>query len=137
MMIDEGQFDLQFVGDDSVYRYWDATACVEFGLRMAEQALEMDLKQEAIFLQKFDLAYKEVSHHIDINNNALALMIRLCLQNGGALSKTKQKMFLGKGIPLSEIEFVESRCLMVVNGSGEVGEDVDEGLAQSLPAPRH
>lgn len=116
IMIDEGQYDLRFIGDDAIYRYWDATQCVEFGLRMAEQALELDLKEEVSFLQKFDLAYKKASQYIDINNNSLSLLIRLCLQNDGTLSKTKQKLFLSKGISQKDIDFIENCCKDICEG---------------------
>jgi hypothetical protein len=48
--IDEGIYEMRFNGRASIYRYWDATHCVEFGYRMAEQALEFDLRHETEFL---------------------------------------------------------------------------------------
>jgi hypothetical protein len=44
--IDEGEYDMRFNGDPAIYRFWDASKCVEFGYRMAEQALEFDLRHE-------------------------------------------------------------------------------------------
>ena len=136
MMIDEGQYDLQFNGDDAIYRYWDATACVEFGLRMAEQALEIDLKEETRFLQKFDLAYKRVSQAIDVNNNTLSLIIRLCLKNEGSLSKTKQKLFLGKGISQSTISRIEECCTRICNGFDN-GEYDDSSAVDYFLTPKN
>ena len=52
--IDEGIYDMRFNGHPSIYRYWDATDCVEFGYRMAEQALEFDLRHETEFLVRYD-----------------------------------------------------------------------------------
>lgn len=36
--IDEGEYLFDFKTDDAIYRFWDATPCVEFGFAMAEQA---------------------------------------------------------------------------------------------------
>ena len=106
-MIDEGQYDFQFMGEDTIYRYWNATPCIEFALKMAEQALEIDLKEEARFLRRFDAIYKRVGQEIDLSNNTLSLLIRLILLNDGVLSNTKRKMFLAKGVSELAITFVE------------------------------
>jgi hypothetical protein len=115
-MIDESSFDFEFKGDVSIYRYWDATPCVEFGLEMAEQSLEVDLRQETDFLQKFDTIYKRVSQEIDVNNNTLSLMVRVCLQNKGQFSNTKRKYFLAKGNSDVAMNVVEKIALEVING---------------------
>ena len=41
--IDGNEFDLEFNGPPEIYRYWDATPCAEFGLQMAQEALDKDL----------------------------------------------------------------------------------------------
>jgi Fic family protein len=117
LMIDEGQFDFQFTGDTSIYRYWDATPCIEFGLQMAEQALEIDLKTEARFLQQFDAAYQRIRREIDLNNHTLSLMIRLTLLNKGTLSNNKRKMFEAKGVPESLLTRIETICSEVASRS--------------------
>jgi Fic family protein len=116
VMIDESSFDFEFKGDATIYRYWDATPCVEFGLEMAEQSLEVDLRQETDFLQKFDAIYKRVSQEIDLNNNTLSLMVRVCLQNKGQFSNTKRKYFLAKGNSDVAMNVVEKIALEVING---------------------
>jgi hypothetical protein len=50
MWLGDDEFELKFKSDASIYRYWDATACVTFGLEMAQQALIQDLKVETEFL---------------------------------------------------------------------------------------
>ncbi len=35
--IDEGDYRFEFRTDDAIFRFWDATACAEFGFRMAAQ----------------------------------------------------------------------------------------------------
>lgn len=95
--IDDTHIDARFKGEPEIYRYWDATPCVEFGLQMAQQALEHDLRDESDFLRKFDLAYRAVNEAIDINNNDLVFLIRSCLQNGNVLSKGRRKQLVARG----------------------------------------
>ncbi|SHM53052.1 Fic/DOC family protein [Rhizobacter sp. OV335] len=91
--IDEGQYDLQFRGDDSLYRYWDATACVEFGYRMAEQALEVELRQETEFLARYDAIVRTVGERFDLRGSDLATLVLSALDNGGKVSNHRRKQF--------------------------------------------
>lgn len=122
-MRDDENFDLRFKGDLSIYRYWDATPCVEFGLRMAEQSLDLDLRQETDYLQKYDAIWRRVNERIDLNSNALSLLVRLCLQNEGRLSNAKRKGFLAKGYPEDMLGKVESIATSVMSGQDD---DTDE-----------
>ena len=107
-MIDEFNYEFKFKGDPSIYRFWDATKCVEFGLEMAEQSLQVDLKKECEFLKNFDYVFKNVNDQIDVENNILSLMIRICLKNNGEFSNNKRKMFLEKGIKEFALNLIES-----------------------------
>jgi hypothetical protein len=124
-MLDDEHFDLRFTGDPSIYRYWDATPCVEFGLRMAEQSLELDLRQETDYLQKYDAIWRRVNERIDLNNNALSLLVRLCLQNEGRLSSGKRKSFLAKGYPEDMLSTVESIATSVMTGGEDEADELD------------
>ncbi len=115
-MIDDENFEFSFKGDSSIYRYWDATPCVEFGLRMAEQSLEIDLRQESDYLQKYDAISRQVNERIDLNSNALSLLVRLCIQNAGSLSNAKRKAFLAKGYKEEMLALVESIAFSVMSG---------------------
>jgi len=97
LFVDDQRVDAQFNGDIDIYRYWDATHCVTFGLQMAQQALDQDLRQESDFLQRFDIVYKAVNESIDMNNNDLVVVVRSCLQNNGYLSNNRRKQLLSKG----------------------------------------
>ncbi len=97
MAIDDTRIDASFKGEPEIYRYWDATACVEFGLQMAHEALDQDLRDESEFLRKFDLAYRAVNEAIDMNNNDLVVLVRSCLQNGKVLSRGRKKQLLSRG----------------------------------------
>lgn len=102
--VDDQHVEAEFKGDPDIYRYWDATPCVSFGLEMAQQALDKDLRQESEFLQRFDAIYRLVNESIDMNNNDLTLAIRSSLQNNGILSKNRQKQLIGRGHPVHIIE---------------------------------
>ncbi len=128
LMIDDEHFEFTFKGDASIYRYWDATACVEFGLRMAEQSLEIDLRQETNYLQQYDAVARQVNERIDLNSNALSLLVRLCLQNEGRLSSGKRKSFLAKGYPEEILTTVESIATSVMTGRDEAADELD-GIA--------
>ena len=97
--IDGNDFDLEFKGQPEIYRYWDATLCAEFGLEMAQEALDKDLRGESEFLVRFDRVYKSVNDAIDMNGNDLALLVRFAVQNDGQLSHNRIKQFIAKGHP--------------------------------------
>lgn len=115
-MIDDENFELNFKGDSSIYRYWDATQCVEFGLQMAQQALELDLYNETIYFKNYDYIYKKIINTIDINNNDLSLMVRFCLQNEGLISINKRKKFLANGYKEEIINTVETIATSAIKG---------------------
>ncbi len=102
--LDDIRIDAVFKGDPEIYRYWDATDCVAFGLQMASEALDQDLRDESAFLHRFDLVYKAINDALDMNNNDLVLLVRSCLQNEGKLSGNRQKQLIAKGHPAALLE---------------------------------
>ena len=117
--IDDVRIDAVFKGDPDIYRFWDATDCVAFGLQMASDALDHDLRDESAFLHRFDVVYTAVNDAIDMNNNDLVLLVRSCLQNEGKLSNNRQKQFIAKGHPavlLEQAQQVVTVTLEVLNG---------------------
>jgi len=116
--IDDVRVDAVFKGDPEIYRYWDATDCVAFGLQMASEALERDLRDESVFLHRFDLVYKAVNDAVDMNNNDLVLLVRSCLQNEGKLSINRQKQLTANGHPaglLAQAQQVVTATLEYLN----------------------
>ncbi len=111
--IDEGQYDFEFVGHEANYRYWDATACAEFGFEVAAQALEVELKQEAQFLQRYDRVYALVNEQFDIRNNDLATLVLSAIDNAGVVSKNRRKQFEGR-VPAAAFDALESAAHMVL-----------------------
>lgn len=103
-VIDDVRINAEFTGESEIYRYWDATECVTFGLQVASEALDHDLRHESDFLRRFDLAYKAVNDVLDMNNNDLVLLVRACLQNAGKLSNHRHKQLVAKGHPVAVLE---------------------------------
>ncbi|WP_260680871.1 Fic family protein [Pseudomonas putida] len=63
--IDDDNMSFNFTGDPSLYRYWDATECVAFTMEMAQRALEVELRGETEYLQKYDRLHKVVNDNYD------------------------------------------------------------------------
>ncbi|QWE19386.1 Fic family protein [Polynucleobacter corsicus] len=91
--IDGDEYQMTFKSDDSLYRYWNATACVEFGLEMAKQALEKDLREETEFLAKYDIIYRAIDGQYDIRGKDLNTLILACMEQNGKLSANRRKKF--------------------------------------------
>jgi len=75
------------------YRYFDATPLAEYLYERVAETIEHDLPEELDFLGNFDRAYQAVRNIVDMPNNRISLFIRLCMSNGGNLSKSKRKLF--------------------------------------------
>ena len=112
--ISDFEFDCQFQGQPEIYRYWDATACVQFGLEMAKEALQQDLLTEVEFLGQFDRVYQRINQAIDMNSNLMNTLVHLLVKNQGRLSNNKRKTFISKGYDealLSEAELLAQQAL--------------------------
>lgn len=103
----DDEFDFRFKSDASVCRYWDATACVAFGLDMAQQALNIDLKDEAEFLAQFDRIFKAVDERFDVRGNDLTNLVLECLQNNGKVSANRRKKFVDT-VPVFVFDAIEA-----------------------------
>ena len=91
--IDEGQYEMTFQGSFALYRYWDATDCVAFGYRMAEQALEGELRAEVDYLNRYDRIIQAVGARFDVRGSDLATLVVACLDQGGRISKSRRRPF--------------------------------------------
>lgn len=97
--IGDDQYDFTFRGSDALYRYWDATPCVEFGYRMAEEALEIELRQETEFLVAYDRVIRAVNERYDVRGSDLSILVRACLENDNKLSNNRRKQFASRVLP--------------------------------------
>lgn len=125
-------------GIDAIYRYWDATPCVEFALRMTQMALEHDLQREAQFLAGYDKVLKEVNARFDVRGPDLATLILCCSDQGGKLSKGRRRQFAGR-VQEPVFDFIEQQVQRWIPMSGREGADVlenKEGNASDRPRGR-
>lgn len=75
------------------YRYWDATAAAEYLYATVERAIDIDLKKEIDFLQRFDRAWRLLREIVDMPDRRLELFLKVSLANGGRLAKGKRGLF--------------------------------------------
>jgi hypothetical protein len=92
-IIDESRIAADFLARGGAYRFFDATGCVEFSLRMSHHALDYALIKEVEFLKKFDQAKSLIQARYSIRDNDLNTLIRCICDNGGVLSKNRRKQF--------------------------------------------
>lgn len=90
-VLGDQQFDCETSAGATPYRYWDATACVEFGVRMVREALEHDLEAETRFLIGYDEVARRVDAQFDIRNADLATLVSSCFREKGRVSNRWRK----------------------------------------------
>ncbi len=102
----ESDFEFTFKCDDTIFRFWDATRCVEFGLSMAREALEVELSSETNFIVHFDAVRKQIDDQYDLRGSTLATLVSIALNNGGAISNRRRKRYADEATPeiFDEIE---------------------------------
>jgi len=128
--LDQIQNSLTFTGDPAIYRFWDATAAVQFTLEMAQQALEVDLREQTIYLRNYDTVERIINDRHDVRGSDLAILVRTCLKDNGVLSKTCREQFENTVQPevLDHIEQV-TQALLLQQSTDKQQQDVVECLA--------
>lgn len=76
-----------------LYRYFDATAFAEYLYDRVADTVRRDLKEELGFVAVFDRAFIAVREIVDMPDRRAALLVKLCMQNGGRLSAAKRSQF--------------------------------------------
>ncbi len=138
--LDENSFAFDFKGGaaaDAIFRFWDATRCVEFGFQMAEQALDVELRQEIRYLHLFDAIKKRADETMDVRGSVLAILISGCLHNEGIVSNNKRKRY-GDVVSASmfdEIEEITQSVLAEAAGRDFGAEPLPQAV-RSRPRPR-
>lgn len=75
-----------------LYRYMDCTFLTEMLFSFVEETIEKELPAEILFLQQYDTARRLMRDVVDLPNRPADLFVRLCLQNNGALSRSKRHL---------------------------------------------
>jgi hypothetical protein len=77
-----------------LYRFFDATAQAEYLYERVIETVRKDLREELDFVETYDWVYRALSEHLDgLPDHRVSLLVVLCLQNGGRLSKGKYRLF--------------------------------------------
>jgi len=91
--IDQGIFSFEFTGHPAIYRFWDATPGVRFTLEMAKRAVEVELREETIFLGNYDKIVRAVDERYDVRGSDLSNLVMMCLTQNGTVSKHRRKQY--------------------------------------------
>lgn len=91
--IDQGNLSFNFTGHPAIYRFWDATPGVRFTLEMAKRALEVELREETIYLENYDKIVKAVDERYDVRGSDLSNLVMMCLAQNGTVSKHRRKQY--------------------------------------------
>jgi hypothetical protein len=102
-----------------LYRYFDATPLAEFLFANVAETIQKDLKDELGYVAFFDAALKAVAEIVDMPDRRASLLVKLCRQNGGVLSKAKRGEF--PELTEAEIAAIETaiRAIIAENTAGE------------------
>jgi hypothetical protein len=87
----------------NLYRFFDVTALAEYLYDRVAETVRVDFKEELDFLETYDAAYMAVKSIVDMPTRRAALLVNICLQNGGHLSNNRRKDF----IELTDEEIVQ------------------------------
>jgi hypothetical protein len=91
-LTENGELSIHTAPDDA-YRFPDLTPQCEATFAWLDNALEEDLQKELNFFRTFDEVRQKIRTIIEMPDRKEQLFIKLSLQNGGHLSKTKRALF--------------------------------------------
>ncbi len=77
----------------NLYRFFDATVQTEYLYDRIAESIREDFREELDFLTVYDAAFDAVRNIVEMPDRRAALLVRLCLQNGGKLSQNKRRQF--------------------------------------------
>jgi len=103
-----------------LYRFFDATPQVEYLYDRVADTVRVDFKEELEFLDVYDRAFAAIRQVIDMPDRRAALLAKLCLQNGGRLSRGKRAQFAE--VTGDELNAIEDAIVSFVRTSSDEGE---------------
>jgi len=115
--VDTERFRFALAGTASAYRYWDATACVAFGLRMAKAALDTHLLGQLRFMRHYDAVAREINARFDIRGPVLRTLIVAAIDQGGRLSKRRRDQYAA-AVPAEAFHAIERAVHVALEGDG-------------------
>lgn len=111
--VGDDHMSFEFIGSPAIYRFWDATECVEFGFDMATQALDQDLKQETVFLRYYDDLYRAINDQFDVRGSDLATLVLASAAAGNSPIACKQR-FSTRSSAMQRRSFIRWTCRMTM-----------------------
>ena len=110
--------EIQVTNDTrDLYRFWDATLQAEYLYDRVCDTIEVDLTDELDWLTVYEAAFRGVRDVVDMPDRRASFLIRVCLQNGGHLSKNKRGQF--RELTDDEIGRIEDAVCRAMQGSSE------------------
>jgi hypothetical protein len=73
---------------------------------MAEEALEIELRQETLYLAAYDRITRAVNDKYDVRGSDLSTLVHPCLENGNKLSNNRRKQY-GTRVRLEVFDLIE------------------------------
>jgi hypothetical protein len=73
---------------------------------MARRALEVELREETEFLDRYDRVVKAVNERYDVRGSDLSKLVMMCLDNEGKVSRHRRKQFQ-YSVAQEVFEFIE------------------------------
>jgi hypothetical protein len=104
------------------YRYFDATRLAEYLYDRVAETIRKDLAEELDFLGCFDRAYRGVRAVVDMPNKKVSLFVRLALQNGSRLPKSRRSMFA----EITDVELTAMEAAVVRAQTPDEADDVSD-----------
>lgn len=102
----DGEYECVFKGSESMYRYWQATEQTEFLFDMAEEALHVHLRQEELYLRRFDRLDAAVNGAFDLVQKDRHALVNAFLAHG-RISLNFRKKFSNR-IPPETFDWLEA-----------------------------
>jgi hypothetical protein len=88
---------------------------------MADLALEVELRQETLFLQRYDKVLRAVNERYDVRGSTLSTLVMMCLDNGGKVSNHRRKQFAGL-VPEAIFDAIETEAKAALDEEMELKE---------------
>lgn len=90
----KGGFEVVVENDTAdLYRYFDATPQVEYLYRCIKEAIEVDLRNELIYVAQFDRGLRALQDHSAMPDRKAQLFVNLVISNGRIGADKRQRHF--------------------------------------------
>ena len=92
--------------DADLYAYLDYTSFAEYLFASIQKTIETDLRRELAYIVEYDKIKKAIQEVVDMPDRQLDLLLKMVIQNKGALASIKRKKFFS-ALTDAEISCIE------------------------------